>query len=215
MSPSMGIPEYRDPPPGKETQRTLDAGGVLVRAFTRDVLRRDSGVWPSEWKQCLDMERGCEETETSGGAAEASVGGPGSEAARRVHDVKYALQFPATLRIITDNNTTFRTTPEEAWAWLENRGINQVERKSSSQSTRQEGFLLAVNGTHGQALLENKRPKRVQVLAEMELRAGPPPSPELREEQQDVDPPALDKEQMHVILGNGPLVTPQTAEDVL
>ncbi|KAJ1200825.1 hypothetical protein NDU88_004646 [Pleurodeles waltl] len=92
MSPSMGIPEYRDPPPGKETQRTLDAGGVLVRAFTRDVLRRDSGVWPSEWKQCLDIERGCEETETSGGAAEASVGGPGSEAARRVEKMELGEQ---------------------------------------------------------------------------------------------------------------------------
>ncbi|KAJ1179173.1 hypothetical protein NDU88_004409 [Pleurodeles waltl] len=62
---------------------------------------------------------------------------------------------------------------------------------------------------------EQAAKERAKAVAEMELRAGPPPSPELREEQQDVDTPVLDKEQMHVILDDGPLVTPQTAEDVL
>ncbi|KAJ1121135.1 hypothetical protein NDU88_009263 [Pleurodeles waltl] len=56
---------------------------------------------------------------------------------------------------------------------------------------------------------------RERPWAEVELRAGSPKPSEGRVEQQDKDPPVLDVEQIHVILGGGPLVTPQIAEDVI
>ncbi|KAJ1176077.1 hypothetical protein NDU88_001360 [Pleurodeles waltl] len=62
---------------------------------------------------------------------------------------------------------------------------------------------------------EQAAKERAQMVAEMELQAGSLPPPVKRGEQPDADVPDLDDEQMHAILGGGPLVTPQTAEDVL
>ncbi|KAJ1195667.1 hypothetical protein NDU88_004935 [Pleurodeles waltl] len=121
-------------------------------------------------------------------------------------------------RIITDNNTTFCTTPEEAWAWLENRSIAQVTPKPSPLSTRQKTRgNHDVSSRHPRAhpSREQAAKERAQVVAEMELRTGPPLPPAMREEQPDADNLDLDEEQMHVILGGGPTITPQTAEDVL
>ncbi|KAJ1150189.1 hypothetical protein NDU88_002985 [Pleurodeles waltl] len=57
--------------------------------------------------------------------------------------------------------------------------------------------------------------EREQERAEVKLRAGSPMLSVGRVEQQDKDPPVLDVEQIHVILGGVPLVTPQTAEDMI
>ncbi|KAJ1209525.1 hypothetical protein NDU88_004900 [Pleurodeles waltl] len=55
----------------------------------------------------------------------------------------------------------------------------------------------------------------VQALAEVEHLAGTPSLPPASREQLDVDVPDLDGEQINVLLGGDPPVTPQTAEVLL
>ncbi|KAJ1186963.1 hypothetical protein NDU88_003742 [Pleurodeles waltl] len=62
---------------------------------------------------------------------------------------------------------------------------------------------------------EQAAKERAQVVAEMELWAGTPPSPVVSRDRLDADVPDLEDEQMHTLLGGGPPVTPQTAEDWL
>ncbi|KAJ1171739.1 hypothetical protein NDU88_003597 [Pleurodeles waltl] len=64
--------------------------------------------------------------------------------------------------------------------------------------------------------LERKAAKeRAQIVEEMELQARTPPSPVLSGAQLDVAVPELDDDQIHAIFGDGPPITPQTAEGVL
>ncbi|KAJ1189688.1 hypothetical protein NDU88_006430 [Pleurodeles waltl] len=64
---------------------------MLVRAFTRDVLRRDISPWSGESKQCLETARSHEEMQTSGWAAGDLVGGPGLKTVRQ-EDIKSTLE---------------------------------------------------------------------------------------------------------------------------
>ncbi|KAJ1176990.1 hypothetical protein NDU88_002257, partial [Pleurodeles waltl] len=57
--------------------------------------------------------------------------------------------------------------------------------------------------------------EREQARAEVEQRVGFLASSVRSEERQDRDSPELDVEHFKAILGWGPMVTPQTAEDVL
>ncbi|KAJ1144244.1 hypothetical protein NDU88_010545 [Pleurodeles waltl] len=55
---------------------------------------------------------------------------------------------------------------------------------------------------------EQAAKERAQIVAEMELQAESPPSPVLSGEQLDVAVLELDNDQIHVIFGDGPPVTP-------
>ncbi|KAJ1216802.1 hypothetical protein NDU88_004401 [Pleurodeles waltl] len=62
---------------------------------------------------------------------------------------------------------------------------------------------------------EQAAKERGQIMAEMELWAKTPPPPVLSGEWLETDVPELEDEQIHALLGDGPPVTPQTAEDLL
>ncbi|KAJ1153889.1 hypothetical protein NDU88_006647 [Pleurodeles waltl] len=57
--------------------------------------------------------------------------------------------------------------------------------------------------------------ERDQACAEVKRRVGSPASSVRSVDQQDMVSPDLEVEQFRAILGKGPMVTPQTAEDLL
>ncbi|KAJ1127841.1 hypothetical protein NDU88_006234 [Pleurodeles waltl] len=111
------------------------------------------------------------------------------------HNIKYVLQFPATVRATMDNITTFCTTPDIAWAWLECRGITHTILKPPSQSMnpRRWGNRVASRQRpRAGPLREQAAKERAQIVTEVELQTESPPSPVLSGEQLDVAITELD-----------------------
>ncbi|KAJ1199323.1 hypothetical protein NDU88_003160, partial [Pleurodeles waltl] len=97
-------------------------------------------------------------------------------------------------------------------------GITSETQRLPPRSTRRKIKGSPLDGARRSCAApfkEQANKEKEQVRAEVELRARSPMPSVVSVEQQDKDPPVRNVEQIQVILGGGPLVTPQTAEDVL
>ncbi|KAJ1115481.1 hypothetical protein NDU88_003705 [Pleurodeles waltl] len=103
--------------------------------------------------------------------------------------------------------TSYCATPEEAWAWLEGRGITHAPQKPPVRQTRtarKENQGPNKHSSTSGPLKEQAATERVWAGAEVEIQTGTPSPPPPSDEQLDVDIPDMDSEQIHVLIAGGP-----------
>ncbi|KAJ1197267.1 hypothetical protein NDU88_001129 [Pleurodeles waltl] len=107
---------------------------------------------------------------------------------------------------------------EEAWTWLEDRGMALDPYHPPSRSVKRgprRGHRVGARCTQAAPTAEQASMGRDRACAEVERRVGSPASSVRCVDHLDAASPDLEMEQVRAILGEGPMVTPQSAEDLL
>ncbi|KAJ1189108.1 hypothetical protein NDU88_005859 [Pleurodeles waltl] len=135
------------------------------------------------------------------------------KACLRKHNIKYALLFPARLRIQDDTRTLFFTSPEDAWTWLHAKGLADpldtialgADRPSSTSGRRQRKKQGAKPSPE-QAQTERSRLLRATSRF---VNASPTASSTQADVEQEQDANSDSAESTR-----GPTLTPRTADDI-
>ena len=136
---------------------------------------------------------------------------------------KYALLFPARLKIMTDGKSHFFDNPPEAWSWLEQREPtisadsamewHRISRKRRSPGARRDGRGRA-GPSRAPPYSQQARDRSALLHTTAILTQSPASTPATpRSSSSDTESSAS----RHSITStsHGPIVTPQTADDIL
>ncbi|KAJ1162468.1 hypothetical protein NDU88_002936 [Pleurodeles waltl] len=131
----------------------------------------------------------------------------------RKHNIKYALMFPARLRIQDDTRALFFTTPEDAWTWLHAKGLADPidtstlgENWSSPKTRRRQRKKQGIKPSPEQS--QTERSLLLQATSRFVNT-----SPTALSTQTDGEP-YHDVNSDSVESTRGPTLTPRTADDI-
>ena len=140
---------------------------------------------------------------------------------------KYALLFPARLKIMLDGKSHFFDSPSEAWSWLELREPTisadsatewrRVSRKKRSPRARRDGKERA---GPSRAPTDSQRAKDRSALLQTtailtQSPSNPPSNPPATPRNSSSDTESSTSCHSITSVSHGPKVTPQTADDIL